>query len=917
MSEEADEGEHEPDEYQTPHWGAEAEMNITGLKNRKVYSTTYPVKGRGKSTWWRDCMITGDGENGALAACDPLNDTILYQHMMFNMPTDDKRDAPYLAGNLEKVRQDLIEGKDPGTPWTLQYDYSFHPGHQLSLKSLQAGEVRDYYRWTDYETAEVGLHYGDDSGEWERRTFASREEHAVITRIASLSNDRISLEVTIDAVEDMNWECRETDPNLRYRQYAAQDGAYIGQAVHYPVYENSEIQKGGFAGVTYIVTKGGQKTACEAGILTGGLAAEPSVFYKIRITDAEEVFLITKSARDLEMGTMEEFLAAGAAEPAVFKRLVSDLERIIQKETYLKDGFLEYEALLSPHAEKHGAEFKRVRFAVAGLDEDSALPNEALIEKQQRDKNRLNAAMTERAFYAGRYAAVCAGGYMAPRLGGLWTGAWNGNWQADWTTDANVNLQMAGTNIGALKGVMEGYINFILQSIPDWEENAAMIYGMSGTLMAPPRTDGERSGLVHFNAEYPFQYWNAGASWLLLPLYEYWRCCGNVPVPIGEGLETDRLASVLNMGAPDSSGRKLKEIEERGYFMLAEDLLLPLLTKQAEFWKQLTDPRYYEDKEGNARFSPDKTELEEGERYLLLPGYSPENHPKNSEMPITINSSMDIAAARDGLRMVIAVEEAVGGGEGRKAAAGWNDLYRKLPEIKYDETGALREWALDRYTENHAHRHISHAYFAWPAHESRKNPEIAEGLAAVLKLRKANAADKKSGHGWLHIGLVDARLKNGAGVTEALLQLLSNEAYYSSFTTNHNITGDSTYCSDILITVPALILEALVYSDWGEIEILPALPHGLPKGCVEGVLARTETEIRKLTWSLEEKRASVTIFSNIDQKILLSCGLSWESAAVAADEETGYRVDSKGVYLTMKKGKCVTVEFDLIHASDC
>lgn len=895
-------------------------MNVTDSKNRKVYSTTYPVKCSGRSTWWRDCMITGDGENGTLAACDPLNDTIIYQHMMFNMPTNDRRDTPYLAEDLEKVRQDLIKGENPETPWTLQYDYSFHPGHQLSLKFLQAGAVRDYYRWTDYETAEVGLHYADDSGEWERRTFASREDHVVVTHITSPSKDRISLEVAIDAAGEMNWECREVDANLRYRQYAAMDGAYIGQAAHYPVYENSEIQKGGFAGVTYIVTKGGQKTACEAGKLPDVMAAEPGVFYKIRITDAEEVFLITKSDRDLEMGTMEEFLTAGAEEPAVFKRLVSELERVIHKEIYRKDDFLEYEALLRPHAEKHGAEFNRVRFAAADLDEnsdrDSALPNEELIEKQQMDKNRLNAALTERAFNAGRYAAVCAGGLLAPRLGGLWTGAWNGNWQADWTTDANVNLQMAGANIGALKGVMEGYINFILQSIPDWEENAEMIYGMSDAVMAPPRTDGERSGLVHFNAEYPFQYWNTGASWLLLPLFEYWRCCGNVPVPIGEGVEISRLASVLSMGSPGAFDQKLKEIEERGYFMLAEDLMLPLLTKQANFWKQLTDPRYYEDKEGNAGFSPDKTELEEGEHYLLLPCYSPENHPKNSETPITINASMDIAAARDGLRMVIAVEEAVGGEEGRKAAAGWKDLYRKLPEIKYDETGALREWALERYTENHAHRHISHAYFAWPAHESRKNPEIAAGLATTLKLRKENAADKKSGHGWLHTGLVDARLKNGGGVTEALLQLLTNKAYYSSFTTNHNITGDSTYCSDILITIPALILESLVYSDWGEIEILPALPYGLPKGCVEGVLARTEAEIRRLNWDLEAKRASVVICSNIDQEILLSCGLSWESAAVRADEETGYRADSKGIHLAMKKGECVTVEFDLVEVAD-
>lgn len=892
-------------------YGIAEEAEVPVSTNKKVISTTYPTKKGGHNFWWRDCMITGNGENGALVAGSPLSDTIIYQYMMFNMPTNDLRDTPDLSGDLEAARQDLIKGNVPETDWNMQYDYTFHPGHQLSLDFKENGSVRDYYRWTDYETAEVGVNYTDDSGTWERRTFASREDNVVITYITPSSLDRkIDLNVTIDGIEGMNWENAEINKNLRYKQLVSDDGSYIGQVAHYPVYTESEIQEGGFAGITYVVTKGGTKEAYEIGKMEGDLAASDSSFYGIRISEADEVFLITQSDRDLEMGSMEEF--DGQEEFLVVDELKKNLEYVIQKNEYQSDGFLDYDAMLEPHKEKHGTEFKKIKLNVANSNQDTALSNEELIRKQQNNGGGLNTAMTERAFYAGRYAALCSSGYSTPRLGGMWTGAWNGNWQADWTTDANVNLQIAGANIGALESEIQGFINFILRMVPDWEANASAIYGMEDAIMAPPRTDGERSSIVHFNNDYPFHYWNAGASWLLEPIYEYWTCYGDVQVPIGDDIELASLKSVLSVSEEDLSDEAMEEIENRGYFMLAEDILLPLLTKQANFWEQLTDPRYYEDENGLARFTPEQTELGEGERYLLLPSYSPENKPQGWGSSVTINSSMDIAAARDGLKMIMSIEEYMGREESEEAIARWDGLYEKLPEVKYDETGALREWSLKNYTENHGHRHISQAYFAWPAHESQNSTEMANGLETAVKLRKSNAGDKKSGHGWLHTGLVDARLKNADGITDALMELLSNQAYYSSFTTNHNITGDSTYCTDILITVPALILESLAYSNRGKVEILPALPDGMETGSVEGIMARTEAEIQSLSWNLKEQKAEVVLKSNVDQELELSCGIPWNSAQVTSGGSSETVVDGNQVTLSMTEGELVKVEFELL-----
>ena len=50
-----------------------------------------------------------------------------------------------------------------------------------------------------------------------------------------------------------------------------------------------------------------------------------------------------------------------------------------------------------------------------------------------------------------------------------------------------------------------------------------------------------------------------------------------------------------------------------------------------------------------------------------------------------------------------------------------------------------------------------------------------------------------------------------------------------------------------------IIQEALVYSERGWIEFLPALPEEWKQGSVDGLMARTRVCIRRLAWDLEKK----------------------------------------------------------------
>ncbi len=882
------------------------------VRSTLVYSTTYKLPKSGRNYDWRESMVTGNGENGALVAGGPTADVHVYQHMMFNMPTNDLRETPDWTDNLETVRQDLINMRTPTTTWNMQYDYTFHPSHQLNLKFEDAGSITDYKRWTDYETAEVGVNYKNNLGEWERRVFASRKDNVVITHITSSSTgSKINLSLTLQDLADMSYENKQPDANTRYKRLAGEDGSYLGHIAHYPSYENSELKNAGFASVTRVVTIGGSKKRVDLGVIDDAMAVSGSRNYGIEITDAEEVFLITKSQRDLNMGEYSAF--SDMKEYSVFEALLNDTNAVTLKSEYKTGGKLDYDKILAPHALLHGKEFNAVTLKLNGAEADRNLTNEELLSKQRSSTSKMNNAMVERAFYAGRYAAVCSSGYAAPRLGGMWC-MWGGNWQADWTTDANVNLQMSGMNLGNIMSGINGYISFILRIVDDWEGNAKAIYGMEDAIMAPPRTDGDRGGVVHFSRGYPFQYWNAGASWLLLPIYEYWLCHGDLEITLADDIDIESLKSVL-----DLTNNDVKELKTTRTLNLAEGILLPLLTKQANFWEQLVDARYYEDEEGNIHYDANKTELNEGERYLILPSYSPENRPNgNYQNQLTINGTMDIAAAKDGLAMTVAIEKAVGKDGFEERCAKWEALYEKMPTYKYDETGAFREWAVYDYKENHAHRHISHTYPAWPAHESRGNREMEAGLAKSIEMRKANSGDKKSGHGWLHTGLVDARLRNGEGVKEALLMIISGQAYYTSMMTNHNVTGDSAYCTDMLITMPSLVMESLAYTNVGEIEILPALNTGWTSGEIKGMRARSEADIDSVLWNLDEKWASCTITSDKDgNEIKLRCAELWDAVTVDGKASEVFE-DEAGRYvlLSLNKGESSDVEFTLSDERD-
>ena len=69
--------------------------------------------------------------------------------------------------------------------------------------------------------------------------------------------------------------------------------------------------------------------------------------------------------------------------------------------------------------------------------------------------------------------------------------------------------------------------------------------------------------------------------------------------------------------------------------------------------------------------------------------------------------------------------------------------------------------------------------------------------------------------------------------------------------------------------IPAIIMEMLLYSRPGVIEVLPALPPALVKGSISGMLPRTFARINKLAWDMEAGLLSLTVTSVKKQDLTL------------------------------------------------
>ena len=145
-----------------------------------------------------------------------------------------------------------------------------------------------------------------------------------------------------------------------------------------------------------------------------------------------------------------------------------------------------------------------------------------------------------------------------------------------------------------------------------------------------------------------------------------------------------------------------------------------------------------------------------------------------------------------------------------------------------------------------------------------RTPKLA--LAAMMADRR-RVPERLAAHGRCHRALVGARLKDCYMVDSELRQLIEQGYVATTLRCSHDPYAWP--MPDAQGGIPTIVMEMLIYSRPGVIEILPALPESLQKGSINGMLARTFAKVDRLAWDMQAGTADLTVTSLKDQEITL------------------------------------------------
>jgi len=789
------------------------------------------VPGRGfisstPATTWEEGLISGNGTIGANVLSRPLDETVIFTHHRLFLPQGDPIMPPDSGPRLFEIRrlidQGLYRQADElvckfSTQEGFLYPDPFVPAFDLRIQTEGGKEITDYMRSVNFETGETTVHWADSQGVFERRLFVSRADGLAVMLITGPGKGALNCSLTLTP--------RQPEEKLGKKTVEHSDEIFRSHVTNISISAST-------SGITF---RNGFTKAYPGSI--HALEGVADVHVEGGTTKAEGDKLVVSGADSILVFIDVEMIY----DPSTSK--VSDMRNIIA--ALPKD----YGTLLKKHAAIHGVLFNRVRLDIGGGD-DHKLTTEELLKKSTNEK--LNLALIEKEFDAGRYNIISCTGDLPPVLQGIWGGTYCPGWASDFTHNGNVPSAIAATMRGNTPELMLAYTTYIESIVPYLEINAKWIFGARGVVLPSRSTTHGMNNA--FCPGFAGAYWVAGAPWAAHFFYDYYLYTGD---------------------------RKF----------LAEHAL-PFMEKCVLFFEDYL----YEGPDG---------------KYIFSPTQSPENTPANSKSQASFNATMDVAAAKEVLLNTIAASKELG--VNKEKIPGWQKMLGKMPPYMISEGGYIQEWLTPKLKDQLDHRHSSQLYALYDGmpEEIEKDPRLQAGFRKIIDV-KLNKYWKNNAVGFMSFGLVQlgqtaTSLKDRDLAYQCLIPLVQRY-WLNNLASMHN--HKTLFNMDISGGMPAVILKMLAESEPGRIQLLPALPREWPAGTIEGVLCRGQVEIKRMIW--KEKQIEVTLVSGKPQQVLVEtpadiAGVSAEKGK-ASIKKTGQKQNFK---VTLPAGESVTLKIDL------
>lgn len=450
------------------------------------------------------------------------------------------------------------------------------------------------------------------------------------------------------------------------------------------------------------------------------------------------------------------------------------------------------EKLLHTHVSDYRALFDRMRLSL-GASSDSQRSLDTWSRLQARADSGVPDPELEAAYLQfGRYLMICGSRSGLPlNLQGLWIDRNDPAWMGDYHTDVNVEMNYWMADRAGLSPCFDAFADYLIAQVPSWTRTTQQLFNDPRNWFR--NSSGKVAGWTTAISTNVY----GGLGW-------WWHVAGN--------------AWLCN-----SLWHHYEYTQDPAYLRK----IYPLLKGACEFWDArlltttVTDPHSGEEQE------------------VLIDDsdWSPEQGPTDAK---GITYAQELVWALFG-HFQEASERL---GTDTAYARHITDLRQRLylPRVS-PQTGWLEEWMTPDNLGDPQHRHLSPLVGLFPGDRIRVGSSPQDLLDGATNLLTARGMESY-GWGCAWRALCWARLKDA----DRAYQLIGTNLRPSVHTSNgtsmnffdmYDLGSSSTLQIDANFGTPAAMVEMLLYSRPGEIELLPAIPQAWAKsGSITGVGAR-------------------------------------------------------------------------------
>ena len=503
-----------------------------------------------------------------------------------------------------------------------------------------------------------------------------------------------------------------------------------------------------------------------------------------------------------------------------------------------------YEAMRDAHVADYQKYFRRVSLQLGSAGALADYPTDERLKRIAEGQTDLG--LISLYFQFGRYLLISCSrpGGMAANLQGMWNESFAPSWDSKFTININTEMNYWPAEAANLSELTGPLFDLVDNCRPAGRDVAKRMYNANGFVL-------------HHNTDIwgdavPIDgprsgMWAMGGAWLSLHFYEHYAFT----------LDKEFLAT-------------------RAY---------PVLKEAAEFLLDYLTPN-------------GKGQLVTG------PSVSPENRfklPDGTTGFLSMGPTMDIGIVRAVFDRVAKASTILGIDTGFRAKVQAADA--KLPPYRIGKQGRLQEWVEDYEDAEPGHRHVSHLFALHPENQitPRGTPELAKAARRTLEIRLANGG----GHtGWSRAWIVNfwARLLDGDLAGENIQALLAKSTLPNLLDTHPPFQIDGNFGAT------AAVIEMLLQSQNGELELLPALPKSWSDGSVSGLKARGNVRVDMVWADGYAKTVMLRPGSTGEFRLRAPKGQKI-GAVIGAGRRLPVKLDSGAVVVRLVAGQVYQLEF--------